>query len=297
MSVKLLHITENYAKTIEYAARTSTNTACGETPEEFTKKLVKKGHLSVGRHCDASFEVICSRACSHQLVRHTHLAYTQESQRYVKFPKINTADFTMGDIISQVRELFVIPPNVFKNGQALIDFTNRCVEENFTYHNFIEEYNIPKEDARYCLPNACKTRLVVSGNFQAFYDFIKLRTDKAAQWEIREIAEQIRDILLREAPAFFSPLQEKIATEKQDKKNSKLFNTIDKVMKFQELAKQGIIHPLTCGNDSSHKHLIATVKDGKVILMCPDCDYIQNYIPDCVMNTDLENLDWRKENG
>lgn len=204
--VKLLFITPDYAKTIEYAARTSTATDCKENSEDFVRKLVKKKHLSVGRHCNASFEVIGSRAMSHQLVRHTHLNYTQESQRYVKFPKI-TVDTTMGDIISQVRELFVIPPNVFKNGQALIDFTNRCVEENFTYHNFIEEYNIPKEDARYLLPNACKTRLVVSGNLQAWMDFIKLRTDKAAQWEIREIAEQIRDILIQEAPAFFEGLK------------------------------------------------------------------------------------------
>lgn len=209
MQVRLLYITPGYAETIEYAARTSTATDCRENSEEFVKKLVKKGHLSVGRHCNASFEIICSRACSHQLVRHTHLAYTQESQRYVKF--INWQELNNDNI----EDYFIIPPSI-KEKDEINEFKVDCIDACYDYDYYVSK-GIPKEDARYILPNACKTRLVVSGNFQAFYDFIKLRTDKAAQWEIREIAEEIRDILLQEAPAFFEPLVEEINSQKEYK--------------------------------------------------------------------------------
>jgi thymidylate synthase (FAD) len=239
--VKLLFITPDYAKTIEYAARTSTATETaeekllkeserlreampegqpysleteeflkvyklslnekmhGEEAENFVRKLVKKGHLSVGRHCNASFEVICSRACSHQLVRHSHLNYTQESQRYVKF--INWQELNNDNI----EDYFIIPPSI-KEKDEINEFKVDCIDACYDYYYYISN-GIPKEDARYILPNACKTRLVVSGNFQAWMDFIKLRTDKKAQWEIREIAEQIRDILIEEAPAFFEGLK------------------------------------------------------------------------------------------
>lgn len=199
MSVKLLFISPDYAKTIEYAARTSTATECRENSEEFVRKLIRKGHLSVGRHCNASFEIICSRACSHQLVRHTHLAYTQESQRYVTF------DFNDG-YHGNNHIPYVIPQTVANSNNCVL-WGHAMTKIREAYKGLIES-GVPKEDARYILPNACKTRLVVSGNFQAWYDFIKLRTDKAAQWEIREIAEEIKGILIEEAPAFFDSFRE-----------------------------------------------------------------------------------------
>jgi len=211
MQVRLLYITPGYAETIEYAARTSTATDCRENSEEFVKKLVKKGHLSVGRHCNASFEIICSRACSHQLVRHTHLAYTQESQRYVTFDSD-----------------FIIPESIKKNvpAEVCLELALEKIEEMYQY---LLQLGIPREDARYILPNCCKTRIVVSGNFQAWWDFIKLRTDKAAQWEIREIAEEIRDILLQEAPAFFEPLVEEINSQKEYKAWKKEKNNVNNI--------------------------------------------------------------------
>lgn len=208
MSVKLIHITPDYAKTIEYAARTSTATECKENSEDFVRKLVNKGHLSVGRHCNASFEIICSRACSHQFVRHTHLVYTQESQRYVKF---NTS-------LSEFDDTYVIPDSIRNNFHRIAPSFLNTIEQIECCYDAMIKVGIPKEDARYILPNACKTRLVVSGNFQAWMDFIKLRTDKAAQWEIREIAEEIFAILKEEAPAFFEPLQEEIRNQKEYKK-------------------------------------------------------------------------------
>jgi thymidylate synthase (FAD) len=62
---------------------------------------------------------------------------------------------------------------------------------------------VAREDARYILPLACKTRITVSGNFQAWLDFCSLRTQNETQWELREIAQRIFNILCQEAPAFF----------------------------------------------------------------------------------------------
>lgn len=230
MSVKLLHITENYAKTIEYAARTSTATKTaeerllnkankirdgiseeepyseeylslmqqsmqevihGKEAEDFVRKLIEKGHISIGRQCMASFEVICSRACGNQLVRSVHLGIIQESQRYVKFK------------ISPDTDQYVIPESIQKNGGKLFEDFLDCLETiEAVYDNLISN-RIPKEDARYVLPNACKTRLVVSGNFQAISDFCCLRNQIEAQWEIREIAREIFEIMAKEAPAYF----------------------------------------------------------------------------------------------
>jgi thymidylate synthase (FAD) len=283
--IKLLHITPNYNTVLEYASRVSTNTPMGDNSDSFIKRIIKKGHLSIGRHCIISFEVTCSRSCLQQFVRSKFLEFTVESQRYVDY---SDKAFVMPDLSYMKDE--------YKRNVAIRGMSFHYRLSMKLYEELLVS-GVKKEDARAILPENMETRFIVTSNLQGWADFIELRTDKHAQKEIREIAEEIRKILIQEAPAFFLPLQEKIVTDKQDKKNSKLFDTIDKVMKFQELAKQGIIHPLTCGNDSQHKHLIATVRDGKVILMCPDCEYIQENIPECVMNTDLNNLDWRKENG
>ncbi len=184
--VKLLRITPEYAKVIEYASRVSTKTDCDETPEEFVSKLVKLGHTSIGRHAEASFEIICSRSCSHQLVRSVFLGITQESQRYVTFD-----------------EGFYIPESIKSNPEAKLFYKNTCEQIKQAYDT-LNEMNIPREDSRYLLPNACFTRLIASANFNAWLDFITLRNQKKAQKEIREIAKEITTILIDKAPAFFS---------------------------------------------------------------------------------------------
>lgn len=89
MSVEILFITPDYARTIEHAARTSTATDCKENSEDFVRRLVKRGHLSVGRHCNASFEVICSRAC-----------YDKETEVYTKNGWKFFKDLTIDDLVA-----------------------------------------------------------------------------------------------------------------------------------------------------------------------------------------------------
>lgn len=283
MSVKLIYITKNYSQTIEKAARASTDTKTEEEKlyewrlqqangnellieedpnddiemlkksEDFVRRLVKRGHLSVGRHCMAAFEVTGSRAFSHQWVRHVHLNYTQESQRYVTFDND-----------------FIMPESIKSNATAKLFFKNTCDKIKEGYEELIE-MGVPREDARYLLPNACQTRIFTSGNFNAWWDFLELRTDPHAQKEIRDVAFEIKDILLREAPAFFEPLFEKIEQEKQDKINRKEKLLIEKINSGDFIV---------CGWNNCQCVLVPTIKNNKVVLICGICGHIREDIPE-----------------
>lgn len=152
-----------------------------------TKSVVNKGHLACARTAYATFRVSgVSRVCSHQLVRHTHLSYLQRSQRYCSeleveavLPRHPTGDESLDD--------------------AIADHYQDCLE----LYGKLLAAGYPKGEARYVLPQASTTELVISGNFQAWIDFINLRTDKAAQWEIREVALEIQRQLRLLAPSVF----------------------------------------------------------------------------------------------
>ena len=130
-----------------------------------------------------------SRAMTHQLVRHRLGSYSQESQRYVRLEKGGWKP--------------VIPPAIMENPEALalMDFTWETLEE--TYKEF-RKMGIRKEDARFVLPNAAETRIVVSMGFKGWQHFCWLRAvDKAAQWEIREVGQAILEMLYAIAPDVF----------------------------------------------------------------------------------------------
>jgi thymidylate synthase (FAD) len=140
-----------------------------------------KGHLATLRFASATFHVSgISRACSHQFVRSKHLEFLQRSQRYCKETEvdfinpINPAD---GEYVKYVHDHYISCRNLY---------------------NHLLQQGVKKEDARFVLPEATTTELIVTGNFQAWIDFIKLRADKHAQFEIRSVAHKINNILAKE---------------------------------------------------------------------------------------------------
>ena len=182
MKIELLHITENAESLIEQAGRTCYKSEKGNT--SIIKRWVESGHESVIEHASATFRISgISRALTHQLVRHRiGFSYSQESQRYVNAENF---DYVMPDMPESMRKAeaiamkvdFFIVMNVIKN----------------LYTKLIAQ-GIPKEDARYILPNAVTTEIVVTANFRALRNFFKLRCDKKAQWEIRELANEMLKI-------------------------------------------------------------------------------------------------------
>lgn len=170
MKVTIKNYTHEPMKTISEAAGICYN------KKDYSPKRVERcfnnGHLSVFEHASVSFLVEgISRACSHQLVRHRMASYSQGSQRYVKGCPVN-----------------VIPLSIESNEKALDAFMDALFVCQNAYKVMVNECGIPAEDARYILPNASETSLVVTMNWRELFHFFNLRTDKAAQWEIRELA-------------------------------------------------------------------------------------------------------------
>jgi len=193
MKIELLSITPNAEKLIEEAGRTayqSQDKITDNSASKFIKRLIKMGHTSVLEHSNASFRISdVSRAFSHQLVRHRLASFTQKSQRYV----------------SEKEFEYVIPDSIKNNERALGIFKFMMDEINWNYQE-LQKLGIRNEDARFILPNACTTEIVITANFRIWRHIIKLRTDKAAQWEIRNVCNEILKVLKEKAPACFEDL-------------------------------------------------------------------------------------------
>lgn len=154
--------------------------------------IVAAGHLSCLRFATATIEITgISRACSHQLVRHAHLSCLQRSQRYV----------------TENEMLYVTPPTL-KTGTIESKIYSAFMWLSWKTYSWLLKRSINPEDARYVLPSACETKLVVTGNMQAWRDFLygpSGRLQKAAQCEIREVAKEIERLLTAHLPVVFGP--------------------------------------------------------------------------------------------
>ena len=175
MTVRLIQATHNPDYIIDKAGRVCYNseTESGPQREEWIKTRIKQGHLSILEHASVTFEIKCSRACSHELVRHRLASYSQRSQRYV-----DEGNFE-----------YYTPPELKKSPR----FAEIIANAQMSYRMLLDE-GIKKEIARYILPNAIMTEIIMTMNFRELRHFIKLRTDKAAMPEMRELALEIREI-------------------------------------------------------------------------------------------------------
>ncbi|MHB8171907.1 MAG: FAD-dependent thymidylate synthase [Thermincolia bacterium] len=196
MRVELINHTPEPEKTVAAAARLCYSpVGAAQLMEDFTEgkaehfldMLMKLGHMSPTEHVTFTFAIEgVSRALSHQLVRHRIASYSQKSQRYV-----NEEQFT-----------YVIPPTIEANPRAKAVFVEKMAE----IHKAYEELSlvVPKEDARYVLPNACETKLVATFNCRSLYNFFQHRCCRRAQWEIRELAHKILSEVKKVAPRLFA---------------------------------------------------------------------------------------------
>ena len=200
MQVELLSITPNTEKLIEQAGRTAYQSFDKQkegSEKEFIKMLIKKGHLSVLEHVYATFRIKgVSRALTHQLIRHRLCSFTQKSQRWVSESAFN----------------YITPDSIKTNERAkeVYDFFMSLAKDTY---NALIEIGIPKEDARFVLPNATETEIVVTANLREWRHIVLLRGSKSAQWEIRRLAIKILEILKQYVPTVFMDL--KINKEKE----------------------------------------------------------------------------------
>jgi thymidylate synthase (FAD) len=143
------------------------------------------GHHSVIEHASFTFSIEgVSRALTHQLVRHRIASFSQQSQRYVSIKEPN----------------YVTPPSVAKDEELKEKFDSAMSAAWLVYRELVEK--VPAEDARYVLPNACTTNVTM--NARELWHFLSLRTCSRAQWEIREVAEEMLRLLKDASPRIFS---------------------------------------------------------------------------------------------
>ncbi len=155
--------------------------------KSFIDKIVNIGHHSVLEHISFTFGIEgVSRALTHQLVRHRVASYSQKSQRYVKHKE--GFDF--------------IFPDTIKSSELNDKFLNVMEKIKEVYDEMLDA-NIPAEDARYILPNACETKIIVTMNARELIHFFNIRCCNRAQWEIREMAELMLEKCLSVAPNIF----------------------------------------------------------------------------------------------
>jgi thymidylate synthase (FAD) len=192
MTVSLIRVTENAERLIEEAGRTcyqSFDKADDTSHERLIKVLIKSGHDSVLEHAAATFVISgVSRALTHQLVRHRIASYSQKSQRYCKEGQFE----------------YVIPDKLKELGGNTLDLYNKLMAEIQCTYDSLMQAGLKAEDARFVLPNACTTEIVVTMNFRALRHFFHERLAPTAQWEIRQVASEMYDLLTAVAPTVFS---------------------------------------------------------------------------------------------
>lgn len=207
MKVKLLTYTPDPERVVAAAARICYSKRSGEdilenfTDQEisdFLSKMVKLGHTSTFEHASFTFAIDgVSRALSHQLVRHRiGASYSQKSQRYVKEKHFE----------------YITPASIANDPEAKEIF-DRSMEYLANHYEELLQAGIPGEDARYVLPNACTTNLIMTMNARSLLHFFELRCCMRAQGEIRRLAMLMLAEVKKVAPVLFSKAGATCATQ------------------------------------------------------------------------------------
>ncbi len=182
-----------------------------ENTASFVDMLASIGHESPLEHISFTFGIEgVSRACTHQLVRHRIASYSQKSQRYV----------------SEGGFEYIVPPEVAAIPEALELYKKAMAEDQEYYEKItavLKEKHMAAmlaegmdekaasraaekkaiEDARFVLPNACETKIVVTMNARSLLNFFRHRCCNRAQWEIRDVADEMLRLVSAVAPSVF----------------------------------------------------------------------------------------------
>jgi len=207
LSVKLLEVSRNAVALIYAACRQCYSAqfagdifdeaeASANAQEAFIQKIAASGHESPLEHVKFTFAIQgVSRALTHQLVRHRVASYSQQSQRYVKADNFD----------------YIVPPSIAGDEALCKEFLRIMREIQASYNTLLERYKEKgksgeeaNQDARFVLPQAAETKIVVTMNCRELLHFFKHRCCSRAQWEIRRLAEEMLKICRRELPCVFT---------------------------------------------------------------------------------------------
>lgn len=202
-----LDITSTSAEDIsEFAGRACYQSFHKPNPDtkhnrDYIKNIIEQGHESVLEHGSASFYITgVSRSFTHELIRHRHLSFSQQSQRFV----------------DEAESSFVVPPaleGLVQNSPAGQAFKQAVFTAQSAYADIVselQEQGLPRkqarEAARSVLPNCQETRIVVTGNHRAWREFLWKRLAPGADAEIRKVAGMILGELHDIAPSVYADI-------------------------------------------------------------------------------------------
>lgn len=197
MQVELLYHTPDPERAIATAARLCyapvgaaelMETMPDDKVRSVLRTVISSGHLSTLEHASYTFAVDgVSRALTHQLVRHRLASYNQQSQRYVKFKD----------------GLEVVKPATVSADPELERIFDEAIDAAVEGYKALLDAGVPAEDARYLLPNAAESKIVITMNVRELLHFFSLRGCNRAQWEIREMAHRMIELARPTAPYIF----------------------------------------------------------------------------------------------
>ncbi|MCX7615588.1 MAG: FAD-dependent thymidylate synthase [Clostridiales bacterium] len=180
--------------------------------DNYIKMITSLGHESTIEHVSFTFAVEgVSRSLLAQLTRHRIASYSVKSQRYVREGSFEYVIPPEIEAIPEAKEIFL---KLMIEDQAAYDELSDLLQKKH-YETFLSN-GIPEkkarqdaekmaiEDARYVLPNACETQVLLTMNVRSLFHFFKLRCCMRAQWEIRELAEKMLKLCYAVSPALFS---------------------------------------------------------------------------------------------
>jgi thymidylate synthase (FAD) len=180
----------------------------GRTTQGFIENIVKSGHHSVLEHANFTLFITgISRSCSHEIVRHRHLSFSQLSQRYVDESQ---AEIIMPEIIGQIGsgDVFERAVNSARTAYQILvsnlELSMKDVEDKTLRRK------AARQAARAVLPNATETKIAITGNARAWREFIVKRASVHADVEIRTLAVMIYNALAEHSVSLFADLQEQV---------------------------------------------------------------------------------------
>ena len=198
MQVELLYHTPDPERAVATAARLCyAPVGASELMESLSEEKVRSvlqtimesGHHSTLEHASYTFAIDgVSRALTHQLVRHRLASFNQQSQRYVAYKD----------------GLDVVTPESIAANEKAHALFDEMVDKTVETYKALLELGIPAEDARYILPNAAETKIVVTMNIRELLHFFNVRCCNRAQWEIRELAWRMLELARPTAPFIFA---------------------------------------------------------------------------------------------
>ncbi len=186
-------------KNIEKVARTcykSEHLISDGTAEKLVRMLIKRGHEAMIEHESISVKFVVDRGVSHEIVRHRMASYAQESTRYC-----NYANDKFGNELT-----FIIPNDIAKDEKNLWHWVE-VVKSAETHYLSLIAVGTKPEIARSLLPNALKTEIVMTANLREWRHFFKLRCDKAAHPQMREVAVPLLNKFKDLIPVVFDDLE------------------------------------------------------------------------------------------